>query len=82
MAERFGSTVRLTVNAEQNDSPVIALSVTELRTLLDAAERHLVDFLALATDWLPRHLPGHRAPVISALARALDLPAPAAGSPP
>ncbi|MCX4782263.1 hypothetical protein [Streptomyces sp. NBC_01264] len=79
-AARFGDTVRLTVNDEQRDSPVIELSVTVLRTLLDSAERHLADFLGLATDWIPHHLPGHcAAPVTAALARALDLPAPAAG---
>ncbi|MCJ0869388.1 hypothetical protein [Streptomyces sp. AP-93] len=77
VAERFGCTVRLTVNGEQSDSPVIELSVTELRTLLDAAERHLADFLALAADWILQRLPGHCAPVTAALARALDLPAPA-----
>ncbi|MFE5560312.1 hypothetical protein [Streptomyces sp. NPDC056544] len=77
MAERFGDTVRLTVNGEQSDSPVIELSVTELRTLLKAVERDLADFSALATDWILQHLPGHWAPVTAALARALDLAAPA-----
>ncbi|MFE5865659.1 hypothetical protein ACFQ77_34690 [Streptomyces virginiae] len=78
MAERFGDTVRLTVNGEQSDSPVIELSVTELRTLLDAAERDLTGFFALATGWIAQHLPGHRAPVTAALARALGLAAPTA----
>ncbi|MFD6890112.1 hypothetical protein [Streptomyces sp. NPDC059957] len=78
MAERLGDTVRLTVNGELSDSPVIELSVTELRTLLDAVERDLADFFALATDWILQHLPGHWAPVTAALARALDLAAPAA----
>ncbi|MGW1794665.1 hypothetical protein ACWCQN_01360 [Streptomyces sp. NPDC001984] len=77
IAERFGDTVRLTVNADQSDSPVIELSVTELRHLLTGAERDLVDFHALAADWASRHLPGHCAPVTAALARVLDLPAPA-----
>ncbi|MDT0573790.1 hypothetical protein RM704_41185 [Streptomyces sp. DSM 3412] len=77
VAERFGDTVRLTVNAEQSDSPVIQLSVAELRDLLAGAERDLADFLALAADWASRHLPGHRTPVTAALARVLDLPAPA-----
>jgi hypothetical protein len=78
LAERFGDTVRLTVNAEQSDSPVIELPVTELRHLLTGAEHDLTDFLALAADWARRHLPpGHRAPVTAALARVLDLPAPA-----
>ncbi|MGW0817621.1 hypothetical protein ACWD00_31070 [Streptomyces viridiviolaceus] len=77
VAERFGDTVRLTVNAEQSDSPVIELSVAELRHLLTGAERDLADFLALAADWSSRHLPGHCAAVTAALARVLDLPTPA-----
>lgn len=75
VAERFGDAVRLTVNAEQSDSPVIELSLAELRRLLAGAERDLADFLALAADWVGRYLPGRRAPVTAALARALDLPA-------
>ncbi|MFC9330816.1 hypothetical protein [Kitasatospora sp. NPDC057015] len=75
VAERLGDTVRLTVNAEQSDSPVIELSLTELRHLLAGAERDLADFLALTAHWLLEHLPGHWAPVTTALARALDLPA-------
>jgi hypothetical protein len=77
MAERFGDTVRLTVNAEQTDSPVIELCATELRHLLTGAERDLADFLALAAGWSSRHLPGHYAPVTAALARICDLPTPA-----
>ncbi|MCW8102574.1 hypothetical protein [Streptomyces tauricus] len=38
VAVRFGDTVRLTVNADQRDSPVIVLSVTEHRRLLAGAE--------------------------------------------
>ncbi|MFE4516874.1 hypothetical protein ACFRMQ_22070 [Kitasatospora sp. NPDC056783] len=76
-AERFGDTVRLTVDAEQSDSPVIELPVAELRCLLTDAERDLTDFLTSATDWTRRHLPPrHQAPVTAALARVLDLPAP------
>ncbi|MGW1995302.1 hypothetical protein [Embleya sp. NPDC001921] len=77
VAERFGDTVRLTVDAEMSDSPVIELSVAELRHLLAGAERDMADFLALATDWASGHLPGRRAAVTAALARVLDLPAPA-----
>ncbi|MFD9520897.1 hypothetical protein [Streptomyces sp. NPDC059979] len=77
VAERCGDTIRLTVNADQSDSPVIELPVTELRHLLAGAERDLADFLALATDWASRHLPGRSAPVTAALARVLVLPAPA-----
>ncbi|WP_405674789.1 hypothetical protein OG292_02930 [Streptomyces sp. NBC_01511] len=76
VAERFGGIVRLTVNAEQSDSPVIEVSVVELRHLLAGAERDLADFLALAADWVHQHLPGHYASVTAALARVLDLPAP------
>ncbi|MET9408615.1 hypothetical protein ABZX90_23030 [Streptomyces sp. NPDC002935] len=76
IAERFGDVVRLTVNAERSDSPVIELSVTELRHLLASAERDLVNFPALAADWASR-LPDHCPAVTTALARALDLPAPA-----
>lgn len=77
VAERSGHTVRLTVDAEQSDSPVIELSVTGLRDLLAGAERDLVGFLTLAIDWSHQHLPpDHRAPVTAALARVLDLPGP------
>lgn len=75
IAERFGETIRLTVNVEQSDSPVIQLCVTELRHLLTGVERDLTDFLTLATEWSSRHLPGHCAAVTAALARVLDLPA-------
>jgi hypothetical protein len=77
IAERHGSIVRLTVNAEQCDSAVIELSVSEFRNLLTGAERDLVDFLALAADWATRQLPDHCSAVTVALARVLDLPAPA-----
>ncbi|MFF7946111.1 hypothetical protein [Streptomyces griseorubiginosus] len=63
LAERHGDFVRLTVDAERDDSPVIELPVTELRRLLAGAERHLVDFLHLVATW-------------AALCRALDLPVP------
>ncbi|MFD8996432.1 hypothetical protein [Streptomyces abikoensis] len=75
LAERLGDTVRLTVDAEQDDSPVIELPVSELRGLLAAAERDLVDFLQLAADWAAQHLPDQASSVTAALARALNLPA-------
>ncbi|MFE1441902.1 hypothetical protein [Streptomyces sp. NPDC058739] len=62
LAGRMDGTVRLNVDAEQNDSPVIGLSVTELRRLLDGAEVDLNGFLALAAGWLAQYLPGHRVP--------------------
>lgn len=74
LAERFGDTARLTVNAEQSDSPVIELSVADLRPLIDGAERDLAAFHALAVDWSSRYLPDHRAAVTTALARVLDIP--------
>lgn len=77
IAERFGDTVRLTVNADQSDSPAIELSVAELRNLLAGVERDLNDFLALAAEWSFRQLPGHCAAVTAALARSFGLPAPA-----
>ncbi|MFE7546503.1 hypothetical protein [Streptomyces gardneri] len=77
VAERSGDTIRLTVNAEQSDSPVIELPVTELGHLLAGVEQDLTDFLALAVDWASRQLPDHCAPVAAALARVLDLPRPA-----
>ncbi|MFF8835597.1 hypothetical protein [Streptomyces sp. NPDC015130] len=76
VAERFGDDVRLTVDAEQSDSPVIELPVTALRHLLAGVEKDLAAFLALAADWTVRHLPDRHAPVAAALARVLDLPAP------
>ncbi|MBP2182818.1 hypothetical protein JOM49_004344 [Amycolatopsis magusensis] len=75
-AERHGETVRLTVDAEQNDSPVIELLATDLRRLLAEAGHDLTSFLALAADWAAQNLPRHAAPVTAALARALDLPTP------
>ncbi|MGW2374753.1 hypothetical protein [Kitasatospora sp. NPDC001683] len=82
LAERHGYWVRLTVDAEEDDSPAIELPVTELRRLLAAAERDLADFLALAAAWAARNLPDHAAPVTAALAAALDMPAPAVRSKP
>ncbi|MFC8362912.1 hypothetical protein ACFUIY_23940 [Streptomyces griseorubiginosus] len=75
LAERRGAIVRLTVDAERDDSPVIELPVTELRRLLAGAERDLVDFLHLAAAWATVHLREYATPVTTALCRALDLPA-------
>ncbi|MFF3459599.1 hypothetical protein ACFYXH_35930 [Streptomyces sp. NPDC002730] len=65
----------MTVDAEQSDSPVIELSVTELRHMLDGAEHDLTNFLALSADWVSQYLPDHFTPVIAALSRVLALPA-------
>ena len=75
-AQRYGDTVRLTVDAEQSNSPVIELPVADLRRLLAGAEHDLNSFLTLATDWTAQHLPGHAAWVTAAFARALALPRP------
>lgn len=76
LAERHGDVVRLTVDAERDDSPVIELPVTELRPLLAGAERDLVDFHHLVTAWAALYLGDHATPVTAALCRALDLPLP------
>jgi len=75
-AERRGETVLLTVDCERSDSPVIELPALELRRLLAGAEDDLAGFLLLATDWADRPLPHHAVPVVTALARALDMPPP------
>jgi hypothetical protein len=76
LAERRGDTVRLTVDVERDDSPVIELPAEELRRLLAGAERDLADFLDLAAAWAARQLPRHGRRVTAALARALVLPVP------
>ncbi|MCX4987041.1 hypothetical protein [Streptomyces sp. NBC_00572] len=77
VAERFGDTVRLIVDIEQSDSPSIEWSATGLRRQLGRVERDLAGFLALASEWGSGNLPDHSVPVVAALARVLDLPAPA-----
>ncbi|MFC8257748.1 hypothetical protein ACFUNF_08945 [Streptomyces sp. NPDC057291] len=74
IAERIGDTVRLTADAEADESPLIELPVAELRQLLEGAERDLTDFLHLAAAWTVRYLPDRALEVSSALARTLDLP--------
>lgn len=74
VAERRGDVVALTIDGDRPDSPLLDVPVTELRGLLAGAERDLVDFLALTTDWLPQQLPDHAAPLRTAIARALALP--------
>ncbi len=53
---------------------VIEPTAVELRRLLDGVGRDLADFLALASDWVRRHLPDHAEPVIGALVRVLAVP--------
>ncbi|WP_328863523.1 hypothetical protein [Streptomyces sp. NBC_00306] len=74
MAERVGDIVRLTLDADATDgSPVIELSVDQVRRLVTGAQQDLQDFLKLAGTWAEQHLPAHAAAVTAALARALDL---------
>jgi hypothetical protein len=76
LAERLGDTVRLTIDTEQDNSPVIQFPATELRRLLTDTERDLTAFLQLTTTWAAAHLPEHATLVTAALARALALPNP------
>ncbi|MFE4638753.1 hypothetical protein ACFRJ1_36005 [Streptomyces sp. NPDC056773] len=76
LAERLGDTVRLTVNTDLKDGPVIDVPVSELPRLLAGVERDLTGFLAAATGWIAEHLPDHSASLTAALARVLALPAP------
>lgn len=75
VVDRSGDSVRLVVDFEQSDSPVIELSAVELRRLLDGVGRDLADFLTLAAEWVRGHLPDHAEPVIGALVRVLAVPA-------
>jgi len=74
IAERFGDTVRLTLDSGSRDSPTIELPAAELGHLLLGVERDLADFVALAARWASRHLPDHTVPIAAALSRLLDLP--------
>ncbi|MFD6358524.1 hypothetical protein ACFWFX_01560 [Streptomyces roseolus] len=76
-AERHGGTLRLTVDAERDDSPVIELPARELRGMLAGVERDLTAFLDLAAAWAAARVPGHDRALVAALARALDVPPPA-----
>ncbi len=74
VAERFNGIVRLTLDAYRADgSPVIELSVDQVRKLVDGAQQDLRDFLRLVGIWAEQYLPAHAAAVAAALARALDL---------
>ncbi|MFJ8129329.1 hypothetical protein [Streptomyces hydrogenans] len=76
-AERLGDTLRLAVDAERPDGPVITLPARALPGLLAGVERDLAVFLVLASGWASAHLPDHDVdPVVAALARALDVPLP------
>ncbi|MFD8320318.1 hypothetical protein [Kitasatospora purpeofusca] len=71
--ERTDDTVRLLVDAELDDGPVIELPAAEARRLLAGVERDLTAFHTLAAGWAAHHLPGHAGPVTAALAEALNL---------
>ncbi|MGW0669728.1 hypothetical protein [Streptomyces sp. NPDC002746] len=69
-----GDIVRLTLDVEGTDgSPVIELSVDQVRKLVARAQQDVRDFLSLAGTWAEQHLPAQAAAVTAALARALDL---------
>lgn len=65
------------VDVEDADSQTIDLPVTELRRLLAGVETDLIEFLRSTAAWAAWYVPDHAVPVIAALARLLDLPAPA-----
>ncbi|MEW2585285.1 hypothetical protein [Streptomyces virginiae] len=71
LAERLGDRVRLTVDSERDDSPVIELPVVRLRHLLARAERALTDFTHLVGPWAARHVPDHAAAITASVARTL-----------
>ncbi|MGA4800488.1 hypothetical protein [Streptomyces lavendulocolor] len=74
VAERVNHMVRLTLDAHGTDgSPVIDLSVDQVRRLVAGAQQDLQDFLSLAGTWAEQHLPTHAGAVTAALSRALDL---------
>ncbi|MFB7555624.1 hypothetical protein [Streptomyces brevispora] len=74
VAERVGDIVRLTLDAHGTDgSPVIELSVNQVRRLVAGVQQDLQEFLSLAGTWAEQHLPARAAAVTAALARALDL---------
>ncbi|WP_344961002.1 hypothetical protein [Streptomyces thioluteus] len=74
LAERLGDIVRLTVDCEQDGSPLIELPVAELRRLLADVERELGDVLRLMRTWAGRYAPGQAAGLGAALAQALEMP--------
>lgn len=73
-AERRGELVRLTADAERSDSPVVEVSVAELRQLIAGAERDLANFCARASRWALRCMPDYAESITAALARVLDIP--------
>ncbi|MFM9370573.1 hypothetical protein [Streptomyces sp. Da 82-17] len=73
LAERLGDTVRLTVDAEADDSPRIELPVTQLRELLAGAESDLHAFHAVAGEWARAQLPDVAQELREAIGKALAL---------
>lgn len=76
LAERLGPTVRLTVDTEVADGPVIDVPVAELRRLLAAAEEDLAGFMGLVGPWAAGRVPERAVAVTAAVARALAVPGP------
>ncbi|MFI6440813.1 hypothetical protein [Streptomyces sp. NPDC050759] len=81
VAERYGETVRLTVDSDAEASPVIEVSVPELRRLLTQAEHEVAAFLHQAALWTARQLPDRSEQVSRAIKRALTLPTPGTSGP-
>ncbi|MFA1549902.1 hypothetical protein [Actinomadura chokoriensis] len=72
-AERHGDVVRMIVDVERDDSPMIELPTADLRRLLAGVERDLIAFHRLAASWAERYVPDRAAPLAAALGRALDV---------
>ncbi|MDI3405192.1 hypothetical protein [Streptomyces cavernicola] len=81
LAERRGDTVRMTVDAEAQDSPAIELPATHLPGLLAAVEHDLLAFHDLAATWCATQLPEKAKELSDALARALVIDRPEEGGP-
>lgn len=74
LVQRCGDRIRLTVDTERLDSPVLEPTVREVRRLLLGVERDLNDFLAVTLDWESEQLPEQAVLIAAVLARALGLP--------
>ncbi|MFB4308225.1 hypothetical protein [Actinomadura sp. GTD37] len=68
--ELHGDIVRMIVDAEGDDRPMIELPTADPRRLLAGVERDLIALHRLAASWAERYVPDRAAP----LARALDVP--------
>lgn len=78
--ELVDGVVRMTADMEHADSPTIEVPVAELRSLLEGVERDLDGFVEAVSVWAERHAPSRAADLVTVLARALDVPVPAAAA--